>query len=163
MWRNSVYVVKVKEQLSLRLTKHYAMKTYLGSGGIDPHILLTRHYMVVSDQVYAPPTYPQGKSLRYPFDRRLGGPQNRSGHGVEERNFQPPAGIEHRSSDRPARSQSLYRLSYPGPHWKCNSYIRNGIITLDARRISSYVRRCIQKFPDWPPGARTASGTALCH
>jgi hypothetical protein len=25
------------------------------------------------------------------------------------------------------------------------------------------VRVCIQKFPDWPPGARTASGTALCH
>jgi uncharacterized phage protein gp47/JayE len=21
----------------------------------------------------------------------------------------------------------------------------------------------IQKFPDWPPGARTANGTALCH
>jgi hypothetical protein len=26
-----------------------------------------------------------------------------------------------------------------------------------------HVRACIQKFPDWPPGARTASGTALCH
>jgi hypothetical protein len=25
------------------------------------------------------------------------------------------------------------------------------------------VRRCIQKFPDGPPGARTANGTALCH
>jgi hypothetical protein len=24
-------------------------------------------------------------------------------------------------------------------------------------------RGCIQKFPDWPPGARTANGTALCH
>jgi hypothetical protein len=23
--------------------------------------------------------------------------------------------------------------------------------------------RCIQKFPDWLPGARTANGTALCH
>jgi hypothetical protein len=22
---------------------------------------------------------------------------------------------------------------------------------------------CIQKFPDWQPGARTANGTALCH
>jgi len=22
---------------------------------------------------------------------------------------------------------------------------------------------CIQKFPDCPPGARTANGTALCH
>jgi hypothetical protein len=25
------------------------------------------------------------------------------------------------------------------------------------------LRRCIQKFPDWPSGARTANGTALCH
>jgi hypothetical protein len=25
------------------------------------------------------------------------------------------------------------------------------------------VRVCIQNFPDWPPGARTANGTALCH
>jgi hypothetical protein len=25
------------------------------------------------------------------------------------------------------------------------------------------IRRCIQKFPDWPPGARIANGTALCH
>jgi hypothetical protein len=24
-------------------------------------------------------------------------------------------------------------------------------------------RMCIQKFPDWPPGTRTANGTALCH
>jgi hypothetical protein len=22
---------------------------------------------------------------------------------------------------------------------------------------------CIQKFPDWLPGARTANGTAICH
>jgi hypothetical protein len=22
---------------------------------------------------------------------------------------------------------------------------------------------CIQKFPDWPLGVRTANGTALCH
>jgi hypothetical protein len=28
--------------------------------------------------------YPQGKSPRYPLDRRLGGPQNQSGRGVVE-------------------------------------------------------------------------------
>jgi hypothetical protein len=33
---------------------------------------------------------------------------------VEQKNSQPPPGIEPRSSDRPARSQSPYRLSYPG-------------------------------------------------
>jgi len=25
------------------------------------------------------------------------------------------------------------------------------------------MREYIKKFPDWPPRARTASGTALCH
>jgi hypothetical protein len=25
------------------------------------------------------------------------------------------------------------------------------------------VQGCIQKFPDWPPGGRTANDTALCH
>jgi hypothetical protein len=43
------------------------------------------------------PLYPQGKSPRYPLDRRLGGPQSRSGYGVEEKNSQPPPGIEPRS------------------------------------------------------------------
>jgi len=28
---------------------------------------------------------------------------------------------------------------------------------------SSVVLRCIQKFQNWPPGARTANGTALYH
>jgi len=25
------------------------------------------------------------------------------------------------------------------------------------------LRGCIQTFPDWPPGARTANDAALCH
>jgi hypothetical protein len=29
--------------------------------------------------------------------------------------------------------------------------------------VLSNIRGCIQKFPDWPPGARTANVTALCH
>jgi hypothetical protein len=27
----------------------------------------------------------------------------------------------------------------------------------------AHIWGCIQKFPDWPPGARTANGTALCQ
>ena len=52
----------------------------------------------------APPAalYTRGK-IRYPFHRGLGGPQGWSGRA--------PNGI--RSPDRPARSQSVYRLSYP--------------------------------------------------
>jgi hypothetical protein len=26
-----------------------------------------------------------------------------------------------------------------------------------------HIRGCIQKFPDWPPGAKTANGTPLYH
>ena len=55
---------------------------------------------------------PPGKT-RYPFYRRVGGPQDRSG---QVRKISPPTGI--RSPDRPARSQSLYRLSYPA-HSQC--------------------------------------------
>jgi len=50
-------------------------------------------------------TLPQGKT-RYPFYRRLGGPQGWS--GLAENLV--ITGIQ--SPDRPARSQSLYRLSY---------------------------------------------------
>jgi len=48
---------------------------------------------------------PPGKT-RYPFYRRLGG--SRPG---QVRKISPPTRI--RSTDRPTRSQSLYRLSYP--------------------------------------------------
>jgi hypothetical protein len=35
------------------------------------------------------PLYPQGKSPWYPLNRKLGGPQNRSGHGVQDKNLSP--------------------------------------------------------------------------
>jgi hypothetical protein len=35
--------------------------------------------MEVSGQLHAPAALPPGKSPQYPFDRRLGGPQSRSG------------------------------------------------------------------------------------
>jgi hypothetical protein len=37
---------------------------------------------------------PRGKSPWYPLDRRLGGPQTRSGRSGEEKNSQTPPGIE---------------------------------------------------------------------
>jgi len=48
--------------LSLRLTKHHAMKACWGSAGIAPHILLRRHYMQVSRQLHAPAALPPGKA-----------------------------------------------------------------------------------------------------
>ena len=65
--------------------------------------------MVVGGQPHAPAALPPGKT-RYPLYRRLGGPQGRSG---QVRKISPRAGI--RSPDYSARSESLYRLSYPGP------------------------------------------------
>jgi hypothetical protein len=95
LWNLASYTkVKVKVKLSLCSTKHLAMKTYRGSGGIAPRILdlSTRWRWVVS---FTPlPLYPQGKSPWYPLDRRLSGPESRSGRGGEEKNSQPPPGIE---------------------------------------------------------------------
>jgi hypothetical protein len=70
------------------------MKTYWG-GSAAPCILdlSTRCRRVVSFTFR--PLYRQGKSPRYPLDRRLGGPQSRSGRGAEEKNSEPPPGMEH--------------------------------------------------------------------
>ena len=68
------------------------------------HDLGTRRGCVVSSTPR--PTLPPGKT-QHPLHRRLGGPQGRSGRAENL----VPTGI--RSPDRPARSQSLYRLSYP--------------------------------------------------
>jgi hypothetical protein len=50
--------------------------------------------MDVNGQLHAPAALPQGKSPRYLLDRRLGGPQSRSGDGSEEKNSEPAPGIE---------------------------------------------------------------------
>jgi hypothetical protein len=73
--------------------------------------------MQVSGQLQTPGALPPGKKIRYPLDRRLGGPQSQSGRGVEEKNSQLPPGIEPQSSDRPARKPvaiptELSRLLY---------------------------------------------------
>ena len=66
--------------------------------------------MVVGGQQHAPAALPPRKT-RNPLYRRFGGPQGRSGR---VREISPSTGI--RSPDRPARSESLYRLRYPGRH-----------------------------------------------
>jgi hypothetical protein len=50
--------------------------------------------MEVSGQLHAPAALPPGKGLLVPLDRRLGEPQSRSEHSGEEKNSQPPSGIE---------------------------------------------------------------------
>jgi len=44
--------------------------------------------MKVSGQVHALAALLSGKSPWYPIDRRMGGPQSRSGRGGEKKNFQ---------------------------------------------------------------------------
>jgi hypothetical protein len=60
--------------------------------------------MEVSGQFHAPTALPPRKETPYPLHKRRGGPQSRSGHGVEEKNSQPSPGIEPRLSGRLARS-----------------------------------------------------------
>ena len=96
--------VKVKCALVQALRLCTGRTAYRGSRGIAVpfHDCGTRRGWAVS--VTPRPLLPPGKT-RYLLYRRLGGPQGRSGH---VRKISPPTGI--RSPDRPARSQSLYRL-----------------------------------------------------
>jgi hypothetical protein len=68
------------------------------------------------------PLYPQGKSPWYPLNRRPGGPQSRSGGGGEEKNSQPPSGIE------PSRPQFLEIQIFFGSLERALSFHRAGIV-----------------------------------
>jgi hypothetical protein len=71
------------------------MKACWGSGGIEPCILdLGARWRWVVSFTSRPLLYSQGNSPWYPLDRKLGGPQNRSGRGGEEKNSQPLPRLE---------------------------------------------------------------------
>ena len=80
---------------------------------------------------------------RYPLYRRLGGHQGRSGRAENL----ALTGI--RSPDRPARSQSLYRLSYPA-HQK-NSIFRNFTVNKHKGVQKPILYFCKQKIKKFPP------------
>jgi hypothetical protein len=86
--------IKVKVKLSLCFNWAPHHEDVLGSGGIAPLILWPRHYMEVGDQFHAPAALPPGKEPLVPIDRRLGGPQSRSGRCGEEKNSEPLPRIE---------------------------------------------------------------------
>jgi hypothetical protein len=69
--------MKMKAELSLCLTEHYAMETY-GECFLDLDLGCTPL-----------PLYPRGKLTRYQLHRRLGGPQSRSGRYGEEEILDP--------------------------------------------------------------------------
>jgi hypothetical protein len=84
----------------------------------------------VSGHLHSPATLPPGNRPRYPVGRRLGGRQSRSGRYGEVEIFYLTGTWTPASPARPARSQSLYRLSYPGSPYPIIYriyYERNGV------------------------------------
>jgi hypothetical protein len=69
-------------------------------------------------QRHAPAAFTAGKDP-VPIAQEVGWAPGSVWIGAE--NLAPPTGI--RSPDLPARSESLYRLSYPGPHLLCVLHI----------------------------------------
>jgi hypothetical protein len=105
-------VVKVK--LSFCLTNQELRREgVLGSGCIDPHfpdLDICRRWVIHFTPL---PLYPRGKSP--PFHWIGGWVAPRNGlDDVEKRKFLTLPGLEIRPLGRPARSQLLYRLRYPG-------------------------------------------------
>jgi hypothetical protein len=64
--------------------------------------------------------------------------------------------------------QFTLHVSLLPPYWKI-TYIPDAWAMMHGPNapwfsvIWIHIRRCIQKFPDWPLGARTTNGTPLCH
>jgi hypothetical protein len=106
--------VKVKDKV-VPVLKYLCTTPWrrMGSGCIDPHFLDlgTSWRWVVS---FTPRVlYPRGRRSRYPLDRRVDGLWA-GPYDVEKRKFLTLPGLELQPLGRPARSQSLYRLSSPG-------------------------------------------------
>jgi hypothetical protein len=81
----------------------------------------------------------------------LGGPQSRSGRYGEVKIFLPYRDSNSPPPGRPARSQSLYRLSYPGSRWIIS---KESIIVLwffwyDLWLISCTIKRQRKKSVKW--------------
>jgi len=90
-----------------KATEFHPLRGPVGKERHSSILSLTSAIDGVGGQRHAPAVLPQGKT-RYLLCRSLGRPQGRSGR---VRKISPPM-------DRPARSESLYLLSHPGPRTK---------------------------------------------
>jgi hypothetical protein len=113
--------------------------------------------MDVTGELHAYAALPPGRKFsRYPLDRRLGGPHNRSGHcGVKENLFPLPK-IEPRLLGYPACRRSLYLLSYPSTY-TCILYTYMYII-LEGSSSSIHLDNGgenARRHSDWSKGGRT--------
>jgi hypothetical protein len=68
----------------------------------------------------------------------------------------------HMSGDEIKKNDMGGSCSTRGRDEKCIQHFGRKTCGID-RLEDLGIRGCIQKFPDWPPGARTANGTAFCH
>jgi hypothetical protein len=92
----------------VKITLYKPRRAQRRSRSIAPLILNLGGLVGVGGQHHAPADLPPGKT-RYPLQKRLCGPQGRSGR---VRKISPPPGSDPRTV-QPV--QSLWRLSYPGP------------------------------------------------
>jgi len=85
------------------------------------------------------------RKTRYPFYRRLGGPQDRSGRAE---NFVPPPPPEIRSWTAQPVTQSLYRLSYPAHGFYKRVFKLNNLVQqhLSKRRSRHRTQKFVTMF-----------------
>jgi len=63
--------------------------------------------------------------------------------------------------DRTRLGKESFYTSYTDKQQKWCRY--DYLASMSLNRLLQWIRGCIQKFPDWPPGTRTTNGTAFCH
>jgi hypothetical protein len=85
--------------------------------------------MYVSGQLHAPAALPQGKISWYPLDRRLGGPQSRSGCSGEEKISQLQPELEPQNPDRPVCSSAFKETAFRVTSVHHNTKMNNGVQT----------------------------------
>jgi hypothetical protein len=71
----------------------------------------------VSRQLHAPAALPKGRSSLYSLNRRLVGPQSRSGRGAEEKNSHPLPGLE---PPRGKLKLHILTLALDGGEWSAS-------------------------------------------
>jgi hypothetical protein len=87
------------------------------------HVFLTSALVGSQWSASIPGRFTSSKEPRNPLDRRLHGPQNKSGRCGEEQKILPLRRLELWALSRPGRSQSLYRLPYPIKNTAWNAHL----------------------------------------
>jgi hypothetical protein len=100
------------------LTEQHATKACWGSEGTAPRINLSVTWRWVVSFT-SRPFYARGRKPRFPSDRRLGGPQRRSGRGGELKKILLMPNIEPRSSSPQTRHYTYWAI----PALNCTAHV----------------------------------------